>query len=175
VKNTLGENDEMPLIQKHLAEAMLTLSGTTIEEEFRRRNAAIDAVAIYCHFQEEGSTARPRARPSTQRANLTLSKETNLQLAATEAEKQALGDAMLLVFTENRTTTCFLCLGEQSLPFEKRTYKFAGLGDLTKHFKRKHLTHFKEGDQPKCKVCQMFLEHKMHLQNHVKHIHGIVS
>jgi hypothetical protein len=54
---------------------------------------------------------------------------------------------MLLVFTEKRTTTCFLCLGEQSLPFEKRTYKFASPGDLTKHFKRKHLAHIKEGDR----------------------------
>jgi hypothetical protein len=75
------------------------------------------------------------------------SKETNPQLAAAKAEKQALSDAMLLVFTEKRTTTCFLCLGEQSLPFEKRTYKFASPGDLTKHFKRKHLAHIKKGDQ----------------------------
>merc|ERR1712000_659207 len=73
---------------------------------------------------------------------------------------------MLLVFTEKRTTTCFLCLGEQSLPFEKRTYKFASPGDLTKHFKRKHLAHIKEGDRLQCKVCRMGLEHKQHLQNH---------
>jgi hypothetical protein len=77
-----------------------------------------------------GAAARPRARPSRRRASPTPSKETNPQLAAAEAEKQALSDAMLLVFTEKRTTTCFLCLGEQSLPFEKRTYKFASLEDF---------------------------------------------
>ena len=87
-----------------------------------------------------------RRRPSTQRASPTPAKETNPQLAAAEAEKQALRDAMLLVFTEERTTTCFLCLGEQSLPFEKRTYKFAKPGDLTKHFKRRYLAHIKKGD-----------------------------
>ncbi|KAG9228087.1 hypothetical protein BJ875DRAFT_390160 [Amylocarpus encephaloides] len=54
---------------------------------------------------------------------------------------------MLLVFTKKRTTTCFLYLGEHSLPFEKRTYKFTSLGDLTKHFKRKHLAYIKEGDR----------------------------
>ena len=127
----------MPSIQKRLVETMMTLPGTSIEEEFRSRNAAIDAVAAYCHFPEEGAAARPRARPSTRRASPTPLKKTNLQLAATEAEKQALSDAMLLVFTEKRTITCFLCLGEQSLPSEKRTYKFASPGDLTKHCKRK--------------------------------------
>ena len=74
------------------------------------------------------------------------SKETNLQLVAIKAEKQALSNAILFVFTEKRTITCFLCLREQSLPFEKRTYKFASPGDLTKHFKRKHLAYIKEGD-----------------------------
>jgi hypothetical protein len=82
-----------------------------------------------------------------------LSKETNPQLAAAEAEKQALSDAILLVFIKKRTTNCFLCLGEQSLRFEKHTYKFASSGDLIKHFKRKHLAHIKEGDRLKCKVC----------------------
>jgi len=50
VKTTLDQNDEMPLLQKRLAETAMTLLGTTIEEEFRRRNAAINAVAAYCHF-----------------------------------------------------------------------------------------------------------------------------
>ncbi len=54
---------------------------------------------------------------------------------------------MLLVFTEKRTTTCFLCLEEQSLLFEKRTYKFASPGDLTKHFKQKYLAYIKEEDR----------------------------
>jgi Protein of unknown function (DUF3435) len=165
VKTTLDENDEMPPIQKCLVETIMTLPETTLEEEFRRRNAAIDAVAAYCHFQEGGAAARPRERPS---------KETNPQLAAAEDEKQALSAAMLLVFTEERTT-CFLCLGKQSLPLEKRTYKFASPGDLTKHFKRKHLAHIKEGDRIRCKVCQMGLQHKQHLQNHALSIHGTVS
>jgi len=175
VKTTLDQNDEMPPLQKRLAETVMTLPGTTIEEEFRRRNAAIDAVAAYCHFQEGGAAALPRKRSSTRRTSPMPSKETSPQLAAAQAEKQALSDAMLLVFTEKRTTTCFLCLGEQSLPFEKRTYKFASPGDLTKHFKRKHLAHIREGDRLQCKVCRMGLQHKQHLQNHAESIHGTVS
>ena len=42
---------------------------------------------------------------------------------------------MLLVFIEKRTTTYFFYLREQNLLFKKRTYKFASLEDLTKHFK----------------------------------------
>ncbi|KAH7306158.1 C2H2 finger domain protein [Rhexocercosporidium sp. MPI-PUGE-AT-0058] len=100
-------SQDIPPLQKRLAETVMTLPGTTIEEEFRRRNAAIDA------------------RSSTRQASPIPSKETNPQLAAAEAEKQALSDAILLVFTEKRTTTCFLCLGDP--------------GDLIKHFKRKYL------------------------------------
>jgi hypothetical protein len=33
---------------------MMTLLETTIEEEFRRHNAAINTVTAYCHFQEGG-------------------------------------------------------------------------------------------------------------------------
>jgi hypothetical protein len=135
-----------------LAEIVITLPGTTIVEEFRRRNTAIDAVTTYYHFQEGGAIAMPCGRPSTRKASPTPLKETNPQLAAAEAEKQALRDTMLLVFIEKRTTTCFLYLGEQSLPFEKRTYKFAKPGDLMKYFKRKHLANIKEGDRLEYKV-----------------------
>lgn len=163
-------------MQKRLAATVMTLPGTTVVEEFCRRNAAIDAVVAYCHFQEGGAVAMPRGRSSTRKASPTKLKETNPELAAAEAKKQAFSDAMLLVFSEKRTTTCFLCLGEQSLPFEKRTYKFAKPGDLmTKHFKRKHLANIKEGDRLECKVCRMGLQHKHHLQNHALSIHGTVS
>jgi hypothetical protein len=164
----------MPPLQKRLAETVMTLPGTTIEEEFRHRNEAIDTVVTYCQFQEGGAATQPRARPSTRKASPTPSKETDPQLAAAEAEKQALSDAIVLVFTEKRTTTYFLCLREQSLPFQKRTFKFASPGDLTKHFKRKHLAHIKEGDRLRCKVYEMGLQHKQHLLNHAKNIHGTV-
>ena len=44
---------------------MIMLSGTALEEEFRRRNAAIDAVAAYFNFQEGGAAARPHGRSFT--------------------------------------------------------------------------------------------------------------
>jgi hypothetical protein len=152
MKTNLDQNNKMSPIQKHLAETLITLPGTTIKEEFRRRNTAINTVTAYYHFQEGGAAAQPRARPLTQKASPTPPKETDPQLAAAEAEKQALSNAILLVFIEKRTTTCFLCLGEQSLPFQKHTFKFTSPGDLTKHFKRKYLAHIKEGDRLRYKV-----------------------
>jgi hypothetical protein len=90
--------DEMPLMQKRLVETVMTIPGTTVEEEFHRRNTAIDAVAAYCHFQEGGAVAMSRERPPTQ------AKGACPQLVAADAEKQAPSAAMLLVFTEKRSS-----------------------------------------------------------------------
>jgi hypothetical protein len=63
----------------------------------------------------------------------------------------------------------------KDLLFTKCVYEFASLGDLTKHFKRKHLSKLNEGDKPHCGVCLMQLQHKMHFQSHALAIHGTVS
>lgn len=169
VETTLNLADDMPLPQRRLAETIITLPGTTLEEETCRRNAAINAAAAYCKIQEGGAV---RGRPRTKR---TSSTSVGPHLSAAEVEKRALDAAMLSVYTEKRPTICFMCLGEQNLQFEKRTRSFASPGDLTKHFKRKHLANIKGGDRIRCKVCQMSLEHKSHLQNHAESIHGTVS
>ncbi|KAI9863864.1 MAG: hypothetical protein M1813_003516 [Trichoglossum hirsutum] len=139
--------DEMPLMQKRLVETVMTMLGMT----------------------KGRAVAMPRERPSTQ------AKRACPQLVAADTEKQALSTAILLVFTEKRLIICFVYLEEASLLFEKRMYSFASLGDLTKHFKRKHLSNIRGGDRIECKVCQMSLEHKMHLQNHAARIHETVS
>ncbi|ORY04198.1 hypothetical protein BCR34DRAFT_491779 [Clohesyomyces aquaticus] len=53
--------------------------------------------------------------------------------------KNALEAAKVAVYKEKRPTICFICLGNQSLPADVRTHAFYTLGDLSKHFKRKHL------------------------------------
>lgn len=54
VKTTLGLSDVMPPAQRRLVETVMILPGTTLEEEFHRRDAAIDAVVVYCRFEESG-------------------------------------------------------------------------------------------------------------------------
>ena len=144
----------------------------TLKEEFARRNAAIDAVAAYCRFEEGGP---PWGRKLTKKASSLASLEVDPQVVAAKAEEQALRAAILLVFKEKRPLVCFVCLGRETLEFEKRVYRFASLGDLTKHFKRKHLSKIREGDKPRCEVCPMQLTHKMDYQRHAFFIHGTVS
>jgi hypothetical protein len=175
VKATLELSDDRPLEQKRLIETIMTLPGTTLEEEVCRRSAAINAVAAYCKFEEGGARGAPRKRPSTGVAR-PIKTEGATQPVAADPDEQALNEAMLSVFQEKRPTICFICLGRRGLPVHKRVYSFASPGDLSKHFKRKHLTgELKEGQPIKCNVCQMTLMDKMHLQNHAQKIHGTVS
>jgi uncharacterized protein Smg (DUF494 family) len=90
-------------------------------------------------------------------------------------EDKDLEAAMLLVYTEKRPKTGYLCLGNDALPLEARIYSFNKAGDLTKHFKRKHLFNIKEKEQIKCEIRKMILDHKMHLQRHAFDIHSTVS
>ncbi len=78
MKTTLDLANDMPPVQRRLAETMMTLPGTTLEEEFRRHNAAINAVAAYCKFQEGGAAARPRGSLPTGKASPIPAKETSL-------------------------------------------------------------------------------------------------
>lgn len=167
VKTSLDLADDMPLTQRRLVETIITLPGTTLEEETRRRNDAINAVAAHCQFQEGGAVAR--GRPSTEPKGPSPVKEVDPQVAAAEAEKRALDAATLSVFKEKRPTVCFLCLGEKLIK------SFAKPGDLSKHFKRKHLRYMSDRDRLECKVCQMPLKHVAHLRNHALGVHGTVS
>jgi hypothetical protein len=166
VKTSLDLADDMPLTQRRLVETIITLPGTTLEEETRRRNDAINAVAAHCQFQEGGAVAR--GRPSTKKSPTPV-QEVDPQVAAATAEKRALDAAILSVFKEERPTICFVCLGEGLIK------SFGKPGDLSKHFKRKHLRHISDTDRLECKVCQMPLQNKMILQNHAQRIHGTVS
>lgn len=63
VKASLDLADDMPLTQRRLVETIITLPGTTLEEETCRRNKAINAAAAHCKFQEGGAAARGRRGP----------------------------------------------------------------------------------------------------------------
>lgn len=71
----------------------MTLPSTTLEEEFRRPDDALSAVAAYCKF-EEGGTPCNRAKSCT---NPSPAKQADSSLMAAYAEKQALGAAMWAV------------------------------------------------------------------------------
>jgi hypothetical protein len=79
------------------------------------------------------------------------------------------------VFKDKRLKVCFLCLGNKSLPLAQRIHPFSSTGDLSKHFRRKHLKHIKSRKGLSCNLCTVSLLDKMQLQRHAYDIHGTVS
>lgn len=159
--------------QRRLIETMiLAPPAKTIEAERQRRDDAINAVTAYCKI-EEGDMCGGRKRSGGRRKAVVVKKED-----PPSPEDEALKAAMLSVYVKNpqeRPTVCFMCLGNESAPFGVRVYSFSRPGDLSKHFKKKHLTRVEEGEDPECKLCKMSLDHLMHLQSHAARIHGTIS
>jgi hypothetical protein len=67
-----------------------------------------------------------------------------------------------------------MCLGNEKLPIEKRIYSFCTLGDLSKHFKLRHLARIKEGKEVECDLCYVKLDNKMHLQQHAYNVYRTI-
>jgi hypothetical protein len=174
----------VPLLQKRLIESLLTLPRPTLEEEVARRTEAINAVATYALF-EEGDTCRlPRDKHSSEEPIVTgLNHGTEPQLTQPSSPTdEKLVIAIRSVMKDERSEKildrplfCFICLGQQGLDIEKRTYKFSSHGDVTKHIKRKHLRHISTQTEIRCNVCDKLFSCKMHLQRHAFDMHATVT
>ena len=164
---------------KRLIQTVMTLPVANLEEELSRRHAAIAAVMAYCEVEEGGPRRDCNTHPHEVSAppNSSIEKRPNAASQNTQApgEHDKLDKAMLSVFHEKRPTLCFLCLARKKLPLDKRVYRFGTPGDLSKHFRRRHLENIRDDDTIECGVCNMPLDDKMHLQNHALRIHGTVS
>jgi Protein of unknown function (DUF3435) len=106
IKTTLDLTHEMPLAQRRLVKTVMTLPGTTLKEEFRRRNNAINAVAAYCKF-EKGRA--PSGRKPIRKVSPPPSLAADPLAMAALAMEKALYAAMLFVFIEKRPCICFVC------------------------------------------------------------------
>ncbi|KAF1949650.1 hypothetical protein CC80DRAFT_520408 [Byssothecium circinans] len=160
-------HDAMPPAHRELADLILSELGSTIEEEMARRNRAIRAVTLYCGIEEGGMNPTRRGGRSRNAGPPAKSK--------LEYEEEALEAAKVSVYKEERPKVCFLCLGKEELPLATRIHPFSTSGDLSKHFKRKHLKHIGGVEGLRCKLCNVPLENKMHLQRHAFDVHGTVS
>ncbi|KAH9903876.1 C2H2 finger domain protein [Xylariomycetidae sp. FL2044] len=161
--------------QKRLVKALTVPVDSTLEGQYRRRDDAINAVITYCSV-EEGRTLR--------RTNIPSTKEAQLKPTRRPREDDPVSTARLSVIVRNnreRPRRCFICIGaalhlEPDDPrIEDLIHEFYTSGDLTRHFKRKHLSLFKLDSAPECKVCDLTLSSRMHLQNHALRVHGTVS
>ncbi|KAM5357705.1 hypothetical protein ACJZ2D_015990 [Fusarium nematophilum] len=166
--------------QERLLQALTAPVADTIEAEYRRRNNAILAVMAYCPIQEGPS----RRTGSTARSNKS---SVSGRPKATDGElktNDAISAAITSVYVRNpseRSRRCFLCverattLGSCDPDIERLIKSFYSAGDLSKHFKRHHLSNIQDDEKLHCRLCDLPLDHKMHLQNHAETVHGIVS
>ncbi|KAF2806475.1 uncharacterized protein BDZ99DRAFT_95771 [Mytilinidion resinicola] len=118
--------------------------GVTLEAEIRRRNRAIQAVTEYCGVEEGGMHPTRAKRRSV---NVTPPAKSQIEL-----DEEAFEAAKVSVYKETRPRICFVCLGNENLPTELRTYSFHTSGDLSKHFKRKHLANAGKGESIRCNL-----------------------
>ena len=162
-------DDTLPEQRRLIEALMLAPPGATYEEEVARRNNAIDTVTAYCKV-DEGETPKKRWQSSGKVKCVTVTKGERTK----STEEEALEKAMLAVYQEKRPTFCFWCVGLKRAPMRKRLHRFSTPSDLSKHFRR-HLAKIKDGERPKCGVCELTLDHKMHLQRHAIETHGTVS
>jgi hypothetical protein len=181
VKVALERTGYMTPQHMTLIDTVLTMPGTTTEEEYGRRIAAINAVVAVCDA-EEGAPSRPHttqkrsgdaAEPSP--ADLETKRQ---RPAASNAEHDAFSQAIALVCVkspEKRSTICFICLGNPMLPEIERLRMFKNSGSLSRHFVNKHIKPYSNDMQHECTICGEQLESKSALLNHAQGAHGIVS
>ena len=104
----------------------------------------------YCGIEESGMyPSRPKQRDS----HIMLVAK-SAEDSQPEGDKNTLEATKVLVYKEKRPTICFVCLSNESLPIERRTYPFRTPGDLSKHFKRKHLANVREEESLRCSLCR---------------------
>jgi hypothetical protein len=96
----------------------------------------------------------------------------------------ALSAAAVSVFVSNgeeRPRRCFVCvgkalsLGPDDPGVAELIHEFYTPGDLSKHFRRRHLKMLNDDKKVECQVCRISLDKKMHFMNHAHKIHGTLS
>lgn len=161
-------------------DTILTMPGATVEAEYQRRIDAINAVTAFCGVEEGRPTQRPvQSRRRQAVGDLDSCPSSKRRKSPAQDDKKfILQNAMDLVRIKSpdvRPTICFLCVGNPSLPLEKRVTKYATPGSLTRHFLRKHVNTPWPTEGVPCNVCDSKnLQHKSTLVNHAERAHGTV-
>ena len=160
-------------------DTMLTMPGTTVEAEYKRRINAINAVTAFCNVEEGRSIPRPKKSgrrsapddlPSSpaKRSRISTEDETNvILLKAIESVR--------IKSPNDRPRICFLCVGNPKLSLKDRIMEHTTPGSLTRHFLRKHVNPPWPTEGVACKVCEDgSLQQKSMLLNHAEYAHGTV-
>jgi hypothetical protein len=73
---------------------------------------------------------------------------------------------------------CPYCIGDESLSYEERTFKYCRPAVMYDHFDRKHAPQLGDMKQllcnhPKCREEALEFKHLNHFKNHVERVHGV--
>jgi Protein of unknown function (DUF3435) len=162
-KEMLATEEGMFPEQIHLLEKLMTWpTSLSLEAEWRRRSAAIDAVTAYCRVEEGGSRRGRKPKRSDQHAARPASEHVNKETLSTFL----LDSTLEHLRQATRPVACFLCYGRKKLSIARRTKRYNRPQDLTRHFRQDHLDRLNKGERVKCGFCEVELQHKMHLRNH---------
>ncbi|KAE8374982.1 hypothetical protein BDV26DRAFT_268992 [Aspergillus bertholletiae] len=165
-----------------LIDTILTMPGATIEQEYRRRISAINAVIAVCDAEEGSPTRRAEVAQNQKRRAIdalpsppsTKRQECPSPDNREPAFCQALASVCIKSPSE-RPEMCFLCLGNPRLPAQERLKKYSTTGSLSRHFVDCHVKLYPREMRVWCNVCNEELKHKSHLMSHAEAAHGIVS
>ena len=142
--------------RQHAVDALLSFATGSVEEECRRRAAAIEAVVAL------GALQQPSIR------DICIAKRTYTPKVQ---NPESATDAFPIVCLP---TQCIFCMGQTELLHERRIKSFYSKGTLKKHFDERHLRHYPEETPMECPhpLCRVILNDKSHLQNHAATVHG---
>ena len=172
---TYFSKDTLPEQQRLIETLILAPPGATLEEEYSRRDDAVNAVVAYCKI-EEGDMCGGRKRCGGRRTALAGAVKAEDPLVEQE---DVLKIAMISLYVKDpaeRPKRCAVCIANEKLPLNARLYEFSSSSDMSKHFKRKHLSRVDQGvEKPACKLCRVELDGQTHFRRHMFEIHGTVT
>ncbi|KAL4928045.1 DUF3435 domain-containing protein [Aspergillus undulatus] len=180
VMGALERKGFMPPQQMLMIDAILTLPGTTLDAEYKRRIHAINTVTAFCGVEEgrpTRQTTQSRRRPvpdDDEPVPVAKRYQTSVEDQTENALRQAM-ESVRIDSPKQRPQTCFLCLGNPDLPLKDRLLKHSTPGSLTRHFLRKHVNLSWPVKGVTCAVCDgKPLQQKSELLNHAEIFHGTV-
>ncbi|KAJ1704834.1 hypothetical protein NYO67_13011 [Aspergillus flavus] len=177
--------DDMHPLQLLLLQRLLSYpTSNSVEDEWKRRDDAVDAVVQYCGVLE-GGPLRGRPKQITAKSIPLTGSEPDLNgspdtrdslvenMGATFSPRDELFRATQnhLTDTSKKPQACFQCFANEKLPDKTRCKMFHDAGCVTRHFDTHHL----HEDPLKCNYCEVLLVHKMAFQRHASDIHRVES
>lgn len=165
--NDLPTNAPEPVKHEHALEersqavqALFMLPEQTLSEERRRESRAITALIALCQKKEDRRRAQRSKAPDKGDAS-------NSSVAGVVVDECSKSRNL-----ECKPTQCFLCLGDEGLPSQKREKEFCSRADLKKHVLRYHLRHFIEDATVVCPLDGEPLRGHMNVLSHGQFTHG---